>query len=469
VDRSSGTNIAEALSGRGGVAGVQWALLDSTPRDLVAEAVADLLEPGAEATGWRLHRAKFKPDRVLIAHFEVTIRSRNRDQMRPVVVTWTPDGDRWGPGFEPAVRELEARAAEWRLAAPFRGLYSRVPEWGMQILVSPVDPRFPQLIFLSEPERVRSMLASVYGISVDEAPAYDISTIRYRPDERHVLRYAPAGSDGDSEATVFAKMSRGHDVGTEYRVASSAAEWIDGLRIGVHVARPLACIAEHEVVLYPRVGGETLSHLFMRAQAGVEEHVRRTGAVLRALHDSPPAPDLELEQHDFHKELKAIARAAEHVDRLLPEVGALLEDALSRAEPVYSGLPSEPSTFVHGDFKADHLLIEGTDLTVLDFGTCRFGDPALDLGKLAADLHWWYSLSGAPGLDEARRAFFEGYGSAPEGRLLRAGVYEALVLMKSTVRRVPLYEEVWADRTAMLIRRADEILRATEASGVSAP
>ena len=460
-------SITDALSGKGGISAVQWALLDPASRTAIAERLDDLLADGAEATAWRLHRAKFKPDRKINAHFNVTLRWNDTDVVRSVVVTWTPTDDT-GRQKDAALADMEAHAIERGLAAPFRRLHDSVPQWGMEMLVSPLDPAFPQLIKLSEPEAIGSMLAPAFQMTVERVPRYAASTIRYRPGERHVLRYDPSSGEPGSAGTVFAKMSRGHDVGTEYRVASRASEWVEDMKVGAHAARPLAYVAEDDVLLYPEVPGEPLSQLFVRQDGASLDHVRRTGAVLRALHDSGPAPDLQLKPHDFNKELKAIARAAEHVDRLLPDAGTILHDVLRRAEPVYHGLPSEPATFVHGDFKADHLLVDGGELTVLDFGTCGAGDPALDLGKFAADLHWWYSLTGAAGTSEARGAFFEGYGDAPQDRLLRAVVYESLILMKSTVRRVPLFEGIWADRTMSLIRRADDLLGPAERSSATA-
>jgi aminoglycoside phosphotransferase (APT) family kinase protein len=317
---------------------------------------------------------------------------------------------------------------------------------------------------MSDPAQVRTMLATMLAEAGDDG-GYDVATIRYRPGERHVLRYDPVSPES---ATVFAKMSRGHDVGVEHRVAERAAAWVEDLHAGVHAARPLAHLEREEVLLYPRAAGEPLSALFLREGAAVDDHLRRTGAALRAMHDAATGPELDLEDHDFGAELKSITRAGEHVARLLPDASVILADVVERAAPLYAALPAEPATFVHGDFKADHLLIEGDDLTVLDFGTCKSGDPALDLGKFAADLHFWYSLSGADDVAEARGAFFEGYGDAPPGRLLRAGVYESLILLKSTVRRVPLFEPQWADRTAALIRRADQLLSVAEVARTTA-
>jgi hypothetical protein len=429
-----------------------------------------MLEEGATPKTWRLHRAKFKPNRKLSAYFDVTVGFRDRDHLRHVVVSWTPadpDPDS-GAAEEPDLRDLQGQAIERGLAAPFRRLFGTVPEWGMRILVSPVDPRFPQLISLCEPERVRSMLASVYGVSLARTPSYRVSAIRYRPNERHVLRYDSVERRGRLDGTIFAKMARGRDAGFDYRVGVHAADWLEGRQRGVHAVRPLACVAENDVLLYPLVHGVPLSQLFKGDDGETGVYLQRTGALLRALHELPSAFEPELKRHDPHREIKLMARASEHVQPLLPDVGARITEVLSRAGAIYDGLPNEPAGFIHGDFKADHILVDGGDLTVLDFDNCQMGDPALDLGKFLADLDYWNSLGGAPSLPEARRAFLEGYGPAPDARLRRARLYEALVLVKSTVRRIPLFDPGWALRTAGLIERAEALLRATETSGAAA-
>ena len=94
-----------------------------------------------------------------------------------------------------------------------------------------------------------------------------------------------------------------------------------------------------------------------------------------------------------------------------------------------------------------------------DFDSCRRAEPALDLGKFLADLRWWFSLKGQPGLGDAQERFLEGYGPSPRPRMFRARVYEAISLLKLTARRVPLHDPDWVGRTTMLLVRADDLLR----------
>ena len=62
------------------------------------------------------------------------------------------------------------------------------------------------------------------------------------------------------------------------------------------------------------------------------------------------------------------------------------------------------------------------------------------------------------GVAAAQAQFLAGYGSTTPGRLARARLYEALVLTKSTVRRVKLFDRNWAPRTERLIGRATLVL-----------
>jgi hypothetical protein len=48
-------------------------------------------------------------------------------------------------------------------------------------------------------------------------------------------------------------------------------------------------------------------------------------------------------------------------------------------------------------------------LTLIDFDTCARADPALDIGKFLADLEWWFTLQGIPGLEEAQAELLKGY------------------------------------------------------------
>src|SRR5439155_1265153 len=126
------------------------------------------------------------------------------DLERSVVAVW--DRGEGGIHLDPQARALEAEAVAEGLGAPFRGLCARLHGWNVSVMVSPLDPRLPQLIRLSNPRHVAAMLAG--PLSQASAAGYRIRTIRYRPGERHVLRYEPSPAPGAPTRAVFAKLSR---------------------------------------------------------------------------------------------------------------------------------------------------------------------------------------------------------------------------------------------------------------------
>src|SRR5207245_7509162 len=100
-----------------------------------------LLQDGAELRACRLQRVKLKPGRKLTVHYDAWVRAGGTEIKRPVVVVW----DRRGPGRDPRAAALEAQAVAAGLAAPFRGLFARLPAWNVSVQVSPLDARLPPL------------------------------------------------------------------------------------------------------------------------------------------------------------------------------------------------------------------------------------------------------------------------------------------------------------------------------------
>src|SRR5437899_4866208 len=145
-------NIADVLSGRAKLEGIQWLLLSATTRRALRSQLRALLSAPATLGPCHLRRARFKPGRKLRAYYDALIHIEGTEgyRARPVAVTWSLDGGQdWGTG-EDDLAEIQAEAIRRGVAAPFRELTAGLPEWGMQIQVSPLDPRFPQLVRLSD-------------------------------------------------------------------------------------------------------------------------------------------------------------------------------------------------------------------------------------------------------------------------------------------------------------------------------
>jgi hypothetical protein len=353
---------------------------------------------------------------------------------------------------------MQAEASERELIAPFRALLAENAAWGIFVQIFPMDADFPRLARLSDPAYVQGVLEAEATVQ-PTAPSYRITPIRYRPGQRHVLRYDPLDAAGriDAAGTLFAKIYNSDKGARTFDVATRISDWLAAQNNGISAVRPLAYIAAEALVLYPRVVGTPLSELLRQPGSATDAHVRAAGAAIRALHQTPESL-IALQPHTFAKELKGIVSASEHVRPLLPATSAMIAGLIERASALHEQLPQEPPAFAYGDFKADHLWVTPTGMTLIDFDTCYLSDPAIDLGKFLADLQWWYDGYGLDNVAAAQAQFLAGYGPTAAGRLARARLYEALVLIKSTVRRVKLFDRDWARRTERLIERANAVL-----------
>lgn len=428
----------EILSGAAGMRGVRSVLYGGASRQSMRVALAGLLDPGATLGPCRLDRAKFKPGRKLTGYFVVSVRTADGVSSRAVEVVWS---DEDGATPEPGAADLQEEARAVGILAPFRSLREQIP--GLRISVAPLDASFPHLVRLSDPRRVQQMLAETYrrhGGSTAVAEDYLVSTVRYRPRQRHLLRYEPRPSG----AGVFAKLYAPGKAAEAMRVAAVVADAVEQADAGVGAVRPLGDVPLDDVVLYPRLEGKPLSAYLARAESVPRRPLHAAGALLRSLHEHglgrPDVATLDLRRNNLPAELPATARAAEHLGPLVPDVAAQIDVLLTRAGELDAKIPGEPAAFAHGDFKCDHLWVSRRGLTVLDFDTCSLAEPALDVGKFLADLSWHYTRHGgtrhdAADLRQAQQAFLDGYGTMPGGRLARSRLVELVIFTKISIRR----------------------------------
>jgi thiamine kinase-like enzyme len=453
----------DILSGKAGVAGIQYLLHGQSSRRGLREEVQTMLRPGHRAGPFHLTRAKFKPGRKLSAYFTFPVVDAKDQTSHSVhlAVTWqnslddTPPADHWS--------QLQSEADASGLMPVQCELWRDMTDKGIRLQLWPFDPKFPQLVRLGSPSHVTKIFSSL-GIT-DQTPV--ITPIRYRPKERHVLRYEieSAGTVRGEVQRLYAKLySSAQDASRAFGVASRVVDWVEFNNMGLQGNRPEAISEKDAVIFYPHAPGIPLSRQLHRSRRWLAQQLHIIGKGLAILHNGPEALQSDLKQNDFSKEAKVVKRANEHIQILLPDTYQKILEVIDRAEERYTGLPQEQPTFTHADFKSDHLLTTPQGLTLIDFDTCTLTDPALDLGKFLADLEWWFTLRGISGVEEAQAELLKGYSTGKEfdqtvyDRLQRAKLFHVLILVKIVARRVPIYKKEWASRTEKLIKRAAKVL-----------
>ena len=462
-------NNTEIFSENVGLASIQQLLNGPSARRSLRREVQSMLRAGYRAGPLHLTRAKFKPGRKLSAYFSFPVldAAGQARQLVHLAVVWqnNPDDSHHADGLD----QLQAEADLSGLMPVQRELWRNIPEQGSSLQIWPLDPDFPQLVRLGNPSYIARMFASL-GIVPDLKQMPVITPIRYRPGERHVLRYeitSPETVPGRGRRLYAKLYSNGQDAARAFGIANRVVDWLDANNQGLEGNRPEAISQADGVIFYPHAPGIPLSHQLHRSRRWLAVQLHTIGRGLSTLHNGPESLQAELKENTFAKEAKVVKRASEHIQVLLPETYDKILEILDQAQANYSSLPQEKPTFTHSDFKADHLLCTPQGLTLIDFDTCKLTDPALDIGKFLADLEWWLTVQGISGVEEAQTELLKGYSEegepnqAADARLARARLFYVLILTKIIVRRVPIHKKEWGAMTARMIGQAVRALHKT--------
>ena len=434
--------IDEVLAGQLGIEPVRRLLL--RPADLAPGELLRGCLPSAPPPRWHLLRSKLKPGRKLSAWYELVVPHAARPWR--VAVTWHA-----GPAAPPPgamLCSLDAQARDRGLAAPFTRLWAASPDHQVHLLLAPLDPAFPHLVRFYDPAYVAGLLEGVLG-GAGTSGGFEVRPVRYRPGQRHVLRYTAIAGPGP----VFAKIYRD---GTAARLRGLASRLAEPVASGsaARIAEPLPASPDHRAGLWLHVPGRPLWQA-LRDDPGSIPMAAVAGAALRAIHNIDPGP-LAAER-GVADEVMATTRACAHITGLLPALGDRLHRLLDGVGERVQGLPAEAPALTHGDAKCDNLLVDRDRLTVIDLDRCGCADPALDIGKLLADLRWW---CGRNGLDTgtAQTVFLAGYGDCDRARLARARAYEVLFGVKIAARRLGVDDPAWVHQVAEALGRAESLL-----------
>lgn len=422
------------IQGRRTSAEIHAFLTDRAPT-LLAAALHTVLPPGSGILRCTVTRSKLKPHRKLTAYAEV---SGGGLDHRPVAATWTVPQATSGAHLRPAD---PAVAPEPR--SPFTSLRVSGDAAGTNVLISPLDPAFPQLAGLHDTAHLGRLLAAA-GLDADP-DSLRVTPLRYRPGQRHVLSIDLGGPRGTLYAKCYRDDTGARAVRRSARIAAALAAWGGPADTSV----PVAYVEAARLVLWQGSPGTPLSRLVTRnpGLAGT------AGAALRALHDDPVSDGALAGQSDPVAEARATIRSCEHVVTLAPEAAGSLLALVAHTTEQLGGLPPESGHRLHGDYKCDNILVEGQRLRLLDFDRVTIGDPAVDLGKLCADLRWWALVEGLDA-EPLVAAFLAGYGACPADRLRRAGHYDVLFQVRAAGRRVQLHEAAWSQRVQAALRHA---------------
>ncbi|HEU5088408.1 MAG TPA: hypothetical protein VFT99_13220, partial [Roseiflexaceae bacterium] len=247
----------QALSGQAGLAGIQSLMLDTSVQDRLRGALCDLLQEPYTLGEMTLQRAKYKPGRHLTTYYAVQVAAPDDTrQSRLIEVSWRMPGSPDPRGEAGAMNAMQADARTHGCVQPFRALMQTITDLDCYIQLFPLDADFPNLVQLSDPVAVTRMLQEAQ-LGYTGSPSYEVTPVRYRPGQRHVLRYDPLDSSGATvpRSALFAKLYNNDKGIHTVAVARNVSEWLAEQNRGIHAVRPSGYVEPLDLALYPYVDG----------------------------------------------------------------------------------------------------------------------------------------------------------------------------------------------------------------------
>jgi aminoglycoside phosphotransferase (APT) family kinase protein len=321
---------------------------------------------------------------------------------------------------EPLIPGLRGRAGPLRAAA-------WVPDLALVVHAFPLDPTLPTLAAALDPAGMLPRFRSHLGCTAADC---SVEVVHHARGGRCVLRYA-AG-----ERVVYGKVYADDAGGARQELLAAVHGAVPA---GVRVPCPLGYVPGVRLSLCGHVPGRTATLTDPRQRTSVVVVAARMAALLHATPVVPPVSrSFAGEVAELHQELGVIRP-------VWPDAAAEIAAVLARLEARSQQVPALPATFCHGDFTPAQVLLDPSASGVVDFDTAAAGEPALDLGRFLAYLHFALAKQGSrvgPALGQAFLSrYLSAYAAAAGHRpgdvdafVARVFLYERLSLLRLAAR-----------------------------------
>ena len=256
-----------------------------------------------------------------------------------------------------------------------------VPELDMIVWNFPDDPHLTQLHELLDVTRVTQYFPYPnLPFAADAIIDIKVEVVRYRPEQRCILRYDVAYGPNRDHSVLYAKVfadDNGERVFMRIQHCHGAAS-----ALGVRIARPLGYSAAVRTVWQEELIGTSLTAAL---DAGnYEAPMTAIGHCLARLH----AADLPMQTTVTRDErLADVRKKSSKLAQMLPELADDLEAIIACAQSELPLLPPAQQAVIHGDVHCGQFLITADGaLALFDFDEWSHGDPAQDLADFIVDL-----------------------------------------------------------------------------------
>jgi len=246
------------------------------------------------------------------------------------------------------------------------------------------DPELPTLRVALDPAEVKRRfkhglprLAGRKGV----VRVRRIRVVRHKPGRRCVVEYdlRVERPDAPREAlTVVGKVRSGRSGAGAYRLLDSL--WHTGFDDespdGISVPEPISVVKELDMWLQRKAPGIPATDLLGGPDGVVL--ARRIAEAAYKLHQTR----VRIERtHDMADELRILRECLRTVARSEPRFAERTQRLLDACGRLGAATPDPEPATIHRDFYADHVIVDGSHVSLVDFDLCCIGDPALDIGN----------------------------------------------------------------------------------------
>ncbi len=329
----------------------------------------------------------------------------------------------------------------------------------------PYDAALPGLALLHRPpaqvvEALSPLLANCLGPDAQFLD-YRIDIRRYVPGKRCLFEIEVTighAADGAAERRCFiGKLYSGDQGANTYETLQQL--WCHGFATGYFfVPQPLAYDPAWHLLILSSARGESLRALLL-SQKDVSRAVDGAAKWLLKLHTCGFGGG---RLYDLSRHLHTLALWKRYVTEVYPEAGRSFGDVLGRVEEQGSALAGWTPAPTHRDFSPDHLLVEGNQLTGLDFDEFCYYDPLFDVAHFIGHLRflgliYFGRLNQFDSLADRFQASYEA--GAQDYSPARVCLYQAIAYLKlAHIAAVVRRPQAWEQIVGTLLREAQRCL-----------
>jgi len=233
---------------------------------------------------------------------------------------------------------------------------------------------------VTDPERMTQLLRRVLPTHPDAVHLSSAEILRMAPGRRVVVRYGLTGTP-DPGAAIIAKAyaEPARAVLAHENLVLFQGLVPTGPGATIRTQQPLGVLPDRGIVVCGAAPGTSLT--MQPEQLGVEV-ARRCAAWLHGVHAAPVRLSRVLDLHREVLNLRLWAAEVGSADPHLARPAERLAHALAEAA---TGIPTVTDAVIHKDLHFGHVIVaDAGSAAVIDLDEARMGDPAFDLGHLAA-------------------------------------------------------------------------------------